>query len=486
MKKVFFLVLIVLLVLAFVIGYNTYNFKVERKVVEPIEAIKIDSLAKERIVKAISIRTVSFENEEDFDSIQFELFNDFLEEQYPLLHQSSEHKIFNNYSHLYHIKGRKPDSSPIVLMGHLDVVPIASPALWTVHPFAEGIQRDSIFGRGCIDDKGALISILEAVEYLLKDGFTHDRDIYLAFGHDEEVSGKRGAAEISAYLKDSNIKPHFVLDEGGAITQGLVPGVDQNTALIGIAEKGYASFELVTQMAGGHSSQPSKETSIDVLARAVSQLKQNPFPRKITPVLSSFMDQVGPHLDLKGRMAFANTWLFESMILDEYEKTNQGNANIRTTTSPTIFEAGIKDNVIPTESRAVVNFRILPGETIETVRERIVTTINDDRVQIRLSGEGFDPSPVSPIDHESYQMITKSIHEIFSNTITCSNLVIGATDARYYAKVSPNVYRFTPFKLTPKNINCFHGVDERISVAEFENAIRFYVQLIRNASIIES
>lgn len=367
-------------------------------------------------------------------------------------------------------------------MGHYDVVPIASPAIWSVHPFTEGVKNDSIYGRGCIDDKGAVISILESIEQLLAEGFQPERSIYFAFGHDEEVSGKRGAAKISEYLKNSNIEMDFVLDEGGAITHGLVPGMEKNTAVIGIAEKGYVTFELSAQMVGGHSSKPASETSIDILALAISKLKQNPMPRKLTPALIAFMENLGPHLDFKGRMAFANQWLFKSLILNEYEKTNTGNASIRTTTAPTIFEAGIKENVIPTYSRAVVNFRILPGETIETVKEHIVRVINDKRITIEIKGQGFNPSPISPSDNDAYNLITNSIKDIYPNVITCPNLVIGATDARYYAKVSQNVYRFTPFKLTPKNINCFHGVDERISVKEFENAIRFYRQVILNGS----
>ena len=368
------------------------------------------------------------------------------------------------------------------MLGHHDVVPIASPAVWSVHPFTEGIKNDSIYGRGCIDDKGAVISILEAMEQLLEQGYRPARTIMIALGHDEEVSGTRGAAVISSYLQEKSILPELVLDEGGAITQGLVPGVDNETAVIGIAEKGYVTFELTSQMVGRHSSKPEPETSIDILATAISRLKKNPSPRKLTPVMHEFMESIGPYMDFKSRMAFSNKWLFESMILDQYEKSSQGNASIRTTTAPTIFTAGIKENVIPTQSEALVNFRILPAETMETVRAHIIETIDDDRITVDIKGSYFNPSPVSPTDNVSYRTITQSINEIYPSVIACPNLVIGATDARYYTNICSNVYRFTPFKLTPKNINCFHGLDERISVEEFHNAIRFYRQIILNGT----
>ena len=482
MKKILLFLFLLLLIVIAIMIYRIISYQVEVESVDPIAKLTVDSKAKSNLAEAISIRTVSFENEEDFDSVQFQKFNDFLAETYPLLHQKAEHKVFSQYSHLFKLTGLNPTADPILLMGHSDVVPIASPAIWTFHPFTEGVKNDTIYGRGCIDDKSSMISILEAIEQLLREGFQPKKTIYFAFGHDEEVSGTRGAAVISKYLEDNNVKLDFVLDEGGALTQGLVPGIDQPTAVIGIAEKGYVTYELSTQMVGGHSSKPERETSIDVLASAISKLKSNPFPRKMTPVLEMFMEKIGPHMDFRSRLVFSNQWLFSSLILDQNEKSNQGNASIRTTTAPTIFEAGIKENVIPTASRAVVNFRILPGETIETVREHIVTTLDDERVTVEIKGDGFNPSPISPIDNEAYQLISKSILEIFPSTIACPNLVIGATDARYFTNLSPNVYRFIPIKLTPKNINCFHGVDERVPVEEFENAIRFYRQVIVNGS----
>jgi carboxypeptidase PM20D1 len=482
MKKILILLLLLILVLLAIVIFNTINFKPSQSKVEAVEKIEIRDGAALRLAEAISIRTVSFEDEADFDSTQFQLFNSFIADNYPNLFDQAEHTIFNSYSHLFKLKGSDISLEPVILMAHHDVVPIASPALWSVHPFTDGIKNDTIYGRGAIDDKAALIGILEAIEQLLVEGFLPKRSVFFAFGHDEEVSGQRGAVEIVNHLKKQNIQAAFVLDEGGALTKNLIPGVEEKTAIIGIAEKGYTSFELTTTMMGGHSSQPAKETSIDVLATAISKLKANPLPSKITPVLDAFMDQVGPHMDFKSRLVFANRWLFKTLLLNEYEKFPQGNATVRTTTSPTIFEAGIKENVIPTASRAVVNFRIMPGETIETVKDHILKTIDDDRVKVAMKGKGSNPSPISPYDNEPYRVITQSIKELYPNTVTTPNLLVGATDSRHYTPVSKNIYRFSPIHMSPKNINCFHGVDEHISVLEFENAIRFYRQIIVHAN----
>lgn len=482
MKKIGLLLLILLLLFIAFLIWNVVNFKANQIDVEPVRKVAVPIGAANRMAEAISIRTVSFEDEADFDSTQFELFNEFLEKSYPSVFANTEHTLISDYSHIFKWSGKNKSLKPIILMGHIDVVPIASPAVWSVHPFTEGVKNDTIYGRGTIDDKVSVIGLLESAEQLLKEGYEPNRTIYFTFGHDEEVSGLKGAVPIVKYLKTQNVKAEFVLDEGGAITNSMIPGVKENIALIGIAEKGYLSLELSLMMVGGHSSQPAKETSIDVLSAAISKLKKYPPPRKITPVLAAFMDAVGPYMDFKSRLVFANRGIFNSVLLNEYGKDKQGNASIRTTTSPTIFEAGIKENVIPTVARAVVNFRIIPGETIESVIDHVKSTIDDERILIEIKGKGYDPSPISPMDNLAYQTISQSIKEINPDAITTPNLVIGATDSRHFVDLTNNIYRFTPIHLTPKNINCFHGVDERISVSEFEDGIRFYRQVILNGS----
>jgi carboxypeptidase PM20D1 len=463
--------------------FNAYNFKPNQLEVAAVEKVAVNPNAVDHITEAISIRTVSFADKADFDSTQFRLFNEFLVRTYPQIHEKLPHQTFNEFSHLYKWTGKNTQLDPIILMAHFDVVPIASPALWSVHPFTEGVKNDSIYGRGAMDDKMATIGILEAVEQLLVEGFQPERTIYLSFGHDEEVLGALGAIPIAKYLKEQGVKAHFVLDEGQAIAEGLIPGVDKEIALIGVAEKGYVSLELEVNLAGGHSSMPAKETSIDVLAAAISKAKKNPMPAYMSEALEGFMDKIGPEMDFKTKLAFANRNIFKSMILSNYEKSsNNGNASIRTTTSPTIFEAGIKENVIPTAARATINFRIIPGETVEDVVAHIRNVVADERVQITVLNKGSNPTPVSPIDGLAYETIDRSIKEIYDNVVTGPNLVVGATDARHFSDLSTNVYRFTPFHVNEGNLTCFHGVDERIGVEEFKDGIRFYRRVIINGS----
>lgn len=483
MKKFFkFLGLALLLFIGYIL-VKTFTFTSQQLEVDPVSKIDIPEAAVERFTEALRIKTISHENAADFDSAAFESFNQLIRKNYPLVATRLDRKTFNRYSHLYTWHGTDDSLKPIVLMGHIDVVPIASPDQWTNDPFAGTVKDGIIWGRGTIDDKFSVIGILESIEMLLAENHDPERTIYLAFGHDEEVGGELGAVAIAKHLVDQGIEAEFVLDEGYAITQKLVPGVDPDLAFIGVAEKGSTTIELMVEQAGGHSSQPAPETAIDILASGVAALKDHPLEATISEAMHGFMDQVGPELGFVNKMAFANRGIFKSIIIGTYESASgAGNALVRTTTAPTIFEAGIKENVIPYYARAVVNFRIIPGQTADDVMQHVLTTIDDDRVQAKFYGFNTNPSPVSPMDSEGYDMINKTLKQTFDGVLTAPNLVIAATDSRHFTEVSKNVYRFVPYHINESNIQSFHGIDERIPVADYKDAIRFYRQLILNSN----
>lgn len=483
MKKVALLLLSLVVLLVAYVLIKTFTFKSQQLEVAVIDKLQIEDNSVTNLQTALRLKTISFEDPAEFDSSQFHLFNTFLKDEYPLSDSLLNHRIFNEFSHLYEWRGSNTELKPIVLMGHIDVVPIASPDKWSVEPFGAEIKDGKIWGRGTIDDKFSVIGIMEAVEMLLKEDFQPERTIYLAFGHDEEVGGDFGAVAMVEHLKSKGIEAEYVLDEGYAITQKLIPGIDTDVAMIGIAEKGSTTIEFTVDMEGGHSSQPSPETAIDVLAKAVSRLKEEPMEATLSEAMQGFMNQLGPEMGFVNKMAFANKSLFKPIIIATYEgASNAGNALIRTTTAPTIFEAGIKENVIPTTARALVNFRIIPGQTAEDVMEHCLAVMDDERVKAKFYGFNTNPSPVSPMDSWGYETINRSIKQVFEATFTAPNLVIAATDSRHFSPISKNIYRFVPYHINEQNINTFHGIDEHILVEDYKSAIRFYRQLILNSN----
>jgi carboxypeptidase PM20D1 len=326
-----------------------------------------------------------------------------------------------------------------------------------------------------LDDKYGVISILEATEALLRKGFIPQRTIYLCFGHDEELRG-RSANAVVQYLEQKKVRAEMVLDEGGQINEEKIREVNRPVAVIGIAEKGYASFELSVHKEGSHSSIPGKETAIDILAAALHKLRSKPPAAKITPPVREFLRRVSSSSDnLLHRAAGANMWLFEGMVENILSSKPEGNAMIHTTIVPVIIESGLKENIIPASAKAIVNSRILTGETIQIVEDYIRHTIHDDRVLIkRTSKAASEPSAVTSISSTAFKRVESAIHQTVPGVITTPFLSVGATDSRYYRRISDGVVNFMPMT----DSKGFHGVNERLPLRDLQRGINFYMTII--------
>lgn len=484
MKKILTVIFVAILLLIGFLIFQTLTFNSKQIAVEPIDKKSIPEGAIERFSQALQIPTISYENSADFDSTAFSNFKAFIKSGFPLIDSLLEIEYINEYSMIITWAGKNKSLPPAMVLGHLDVVPVLEENLnkWKHPPFAGKIVQDTLWGRGAIDDKISVMGNLEATEWLLSEGYQPERTLMLCFGHDEELGGVYGAQAIVAHLQTKEIKPSFILDEGFAISQGLIPGIEKNVALIGTAEKGFLTLNLSVSIEGGHSSMPKKETAIDVLSRAIVKLKENPFPAEITPPVKDFMNYTGPEMAFGQKLAFANAGILESVIISTLEAAPSGNALVRTTTSPTIIKAGVKDNVIPYEAKATVNFRTLPGTTTEDVINRVQSVIDDERIIITKGAFESEAPGSSSTASEGYKIIEKTVRELFPDVLVTPNLVVGATDSRHYYPICKDIYRFTPFYLNNSNITTFHGVNERLPVAEYENAIRFYARLLENAS----
>src|SRR5205085_5726214 len=307
--------------------------------------------------------------------------------------------------------------------------------------------------------------------------------VYLAFGHDEELGGPAGATAIAELLHARGVEPEYVLDEGGAITDGILKGISRPVAVLGTAEKGFVSVELTVEGTGGHSSAPPPQTAIGILSGATSRLEAEQMPAAFKGVTQEMFDRVGPEMNFLPRMALANLWLTRPLVVRQLTAQRETNALLRTTTAATIFEGGVKDNVLPSKARAVVNFRILPGDSVDSVLEHVRRTINDPREQIApLKGTAMsEPSPVASTDALGFRVLERTIRESFPTVAVTPSLVIGATDSRHYTKVCPNVYRFAPLWLRVGDIERILGTNERLSVENFAQTVKFYRHLIRNS-----
>ncbi|MEB2343879.1 MAG: M20 family peptidase [Deltaproteobacteria bacterium] len=450
----------------------------------PARAVDAERVAA-HLAEAIRIPTViTSPDPAELEAEPFRAFSAWLAATYPRLHGALALERVSGHSLLYTWQGSDPALAPLLLLAHQDVVPAGNPERWTHPPFSGAIAEGQVWGRGAIDDKGALVTICEAVEALLAEGYEPRRTVILAFGHDEEVGGPSGAVKMAERLAARGVRPALVLDEGYVLLEpGTVPGFDGPVAPIGVAEKGYATLAVVARAAGGHSSTPPRRTATGALARAITQLEEHPFPISVGGVTGSFFAWLAPELPLPGRVALANADLLAPLLSEAVRREPGVNALLRTTTAVTMLSGSPKENVLPVEARALVNFRILPGETGESVLARVRETVAAPDVEARFEGEHRDPSPVSPSDGPAFTLLQRTIGELFPGAVVAPALVVGGTDARSYHVVADAVYRFGPFRFGPADIKLPHGIDERIAIDNLGTAVRFYARLIENASL---
>jgi carboxypeptidase PM20D1 len=449
--------------------------------VAPARAVKLDvDRAVERFAGSLRFATVSARKADDLAPF-FEL-HQYLEREFPRLHAELDRSVVSGASLLYEWTGTNPDLDPVLLLGHLDVVPVEPDAhdRWTHPPFAGEVADGFVWGRGALDMKQSVLAQLEAVEWLVGQGFRPERTVLLAYGEDEEIGGREGAIVIARQLAERGVRLEMVLDEGAAVVQDIVPGVKSPVALVGIAEKGYASVRVVAREDGGHSSMPPAHTAAGIVATAVHRLERSPLtPRLSRPVQLQF-DYLGPEMPFGQRLAVANRWLFGGVLLDRLTAGERTGALVRTTTAVTMLEGSVAANVLPTQAAAVVNFRILPGETVESVLAHVRSVVRDPRTSVELVDGANDPSVVSSIDAPAFAALLRSVREVFPDAVVAPSLVVGMTDSRHYGRLSDRIYRFLPMRLGRDDLERIHGTDERISVDNYVESVRFYLQVIQN------
>ncbi|HEX6737443.1 MAG TPA: M20 family peptidase [Vicinamibacteria bacterium] len=439
--------------------------------------------AAERLAGALRFRTVS-QPAADLDrAAEFRGLREYLARSFPRVHSDLRLELVGD-SLLYEWPGRDPALAPVLLAAHLDVVPVdpATVASWAHPPFAGRIADGYVWGRGAMDDKAAVVAIQEAVEGLLAEGHQPARTLFLAFGHDEEIGGHAGAETIAERLRARGVKLDYVLDEGMIVAEGILP-LPRPVALVGVAEKGSLSLELRVDSEGGHSSIPPPHTAIGILAAAVSRLEAHPVPGGLEGVARQTFEAIGPEMGLAGRLVFANLWLFQPLVERRLAARPNTDAVLRTTTAVTIIEGGVKENVLPARARAVVNFRLRPGDTIAAVTGHVRRVVNDPRVAVERYGEtAWEASPVSSTDSRGFRLLAAAIRGVFPDVVVAPALVLGATDGRHYAKLTGDVYRFLPQRCSAEDLKRYHGTNERLSAEGHARGIAFYRELIRTST----
>jgi carboxypeptidase PM20D1 len=477
MKKIVgILGLLLLAIFIFVIIKTITNKPSMNK--QEVNLLALPEKAIDHMSAAIQLRTETPNDDYQFDTVTFMRYRTFLETTYPLIHKNLPRTIVDSFNYIYEWKGTDTSILPMVLMAHYDVVPVEASAikLWHAKPYGGEIKENYIWGRGVLDDKSSMISILEATEAQLAKGFKPKQTILLCFGADEESSGK-GATAVVKYFKSINKRFDLVVDEGGEISTEDNKSIKAPIASIGVGEKGYVTLVLTAQKAGGHSSIPASHTAIDMLSNAISKVSNHPMPAKLTPPIEAYLKSISAYNDnFFQKMGLSNLWLFKSVVMNSMAENPNSNALIRTTLVPTVFNSGVRDNVIPTFATAYINSRILPGQSSKDVFDYVQRTINDTSIKITYYKNYMtEPSPTTDVNSKYYKRVEKVVRSIVKDVVVAPMLMVGATDSRNYREISDGVVNFSPLT----DAKGYHGIDERMLISDFQKCFNFYTLLIK-------
>ncbi len=438
--------------------------------------VKVDGdRAIESLAQMVRCKTVSSHDKSLVDEGEFDKFRALLKKRYPNVYKTCTFEQLGDGGLLYRWAGRS-DKAPAVLMSHYDVVP-ANEDAWQKPAFAGVVEDGVLWGRGTLDTKGTLCGIMESAEQLMADGFTPENDIYFSFGGDEEISGN-STPSIVAALGERGIRPELVVDEGGAVVEGVFPGVSEKCALIGIAEKGMMDVEFKVKSAGGHASAPPPHGPIGKLSQMVVDMENKPFPARLSDPIAQMFDTLGRRSGFAMRLIFANLWCFMP-VLNLICKKSGGelNAMVRTTCAFTQMQGSSARNVLPPEATVGANFRLMCGDTVDSALAYVKQVVNNDDVEITLI-QGNDPSPVSNTNSPGYTKLKAAIEQTWTDAVVAPYLMLQCSDSRHYCAISDKVMRFSAMELTKEERGMIHANDERIPTRKIVETVAFFTRLM--------
>ena len=463
------------------------KFKPEKKEYPPLVKEKVNT---ERFIKnlsdAIKFKTISNNDPEKVDWNEFNRFHEFLKERYPHIFSELKIEIVSRASLLIRWEGKNPNLDPIALLGHQDVVPVTDGTLddWEHPPFDGEVADGFIWGRGALDMKNHVIGVLEAVETLLEEGFEPERDVYVLLGHNEETVATKesGADAMAALLKERGVHLDCIIDEGGAILPVNIPHLmNLNLAGVGVGEKGYADFKITLNTKGGHSAQPPKHTAVGKMADVIKDIESHQFKAHLNPFMIDLFTRIGQNMSFPGRFVACNINYMKPLITKVMTYIPPAASMVRTTTGVTQMFGSPQANVLPQKASIVVNFRIMPGQSIADVEKHLHKVIRNKNVEIELLG-GKEPSHLSPTDSRAFHAIEDICRRMNNDNLVAPYLVMGGTDAYRYEGICENVYRYSPFMVNTSLLLTTHGTNERIPVDCMEDGVAFFKMYIRTLS----
>ena len=429
-----------------------------------------------RLSRLIQIETISRPGQTDLT--KFYQLHEQLKREFPHIISACRWEEFDG-SLLLCWPGQDSSKAPILLMNHHDVVEAGG--TWKYPPFSGQIAEGRVWGRGTLDTKGGLFAMLQAADELAAQGFIPKQDVYFESACTEETDGS-GADHISQILQQRGIRFDFVLDEGGMIVFDPIGGSNGVFAMVGVGEKGCADLKFIARSSGGHASTPPKNTPLVRLGRFMAAVERKElFDVKVSPTVREMFLRMAPTVSgpLKGIMAHPDA--FNSVITTVLPRISEtAGAMLKTTLAFTMAQGSEGTNVLPQEAWVVGNMRFSHHQGGKSSIDAVRSLAKQYDIEVEILDPGFE-SPISDFNSAGFRLVERAVSANFPGVYTSPYVMTGASDARYFSRVSDCCLRFVPFRISDEQLGSIHGLNESVDLETLVPAVDFYQYIIREA-----
>ena len=416
--------------------------------------------------RMLQCATVSVQDKHD--DTEFAKLRSVVEADFPLLHQKAERRILAEDCWMYKIPG-KDQSRNILMMSHHDVVPAEDD--WTMPAFDGIIKDGKVYGRGAADTKGSLCAILFGMEQMLREGITPPVNVYIVSSHNEELGGNGMAATLE-YCKENNITFEVILDEGGAIVEPPLPGMNcEMCAMVAVHEKGRLKLKCTARNESSHVSLTAfKGNPVERMAQFIQQItKGDVFLRKMNPQTRAMFTTLAPYCKFPMNMLFSNLWLFGGILLKVLPKMNAtAGGMVGTTCNFQKIEGSTNDKVCT----ASVMLRNINEEDLKA--DYAAFKAIADKYGITLETERDEYYAPADMDSPAYAYTLDCLKKIFPRYPAAPYILPAGTDAWRLTPVCNCVLRFAATRMSKQQLGSIHSADENLDISAIAEGAAFY------------
>ena len=426
----------------------------------------------ETFSRMLQCATVSVKG--SYDDTEFAKLRSTVEKDFPLLHEIADRNIFSDDCWMYKIQGRDP-SRNILLMSHHDVVPADTD--WTMPTFDGIIKDGKVYGRGAADTKGSLCAILFAAEEMLRDGIIPPVNLYIVSSHNEELGGD-GMAATLAYCQENGITFDVILDEGGAIVEPPLAGMNcEMCAMVAVHEKGRLKLKCTARNESSHVSLTAfKGNPVERMSQFIQQITaKNIFIRKLHPQTRSMFASLAPYCNLPMKVLLSNLWLFGGLLTTVLPKLNATAGGMVGTTCN--FQE-IQGSVTGKVCTASVMLRNINEEDLNTDYAAFKAVA--DKYGITLETERDEYYAPADMTSDAYTYTLDCLAKVFPRYPAAPYILPAGTDAWRLTPVCNCVLRFAPTRMSKQQLGSIHAADENLDISAIAEAANFYKYFVEN------